>query len=265
MLSAVFSFRLPDLSESRVLRDLIRSFCIEKPRSRFQSPSWDLDLVLKALMSDAYEPLESQTLRTLTKKVLFLVALATAKRVGELQGLSNVVSSLGEDLVVSYMPFFLAKTESCLNPLPRSFVVKSLASFAFGLEEGSLLCPVRALRIYLKRTKGLSKRSSALFVSPRCPTRAISKNAISFFLREVISGAGAVRGSEGQPLRAHSIRGVSASVAFLRNQSVSKVLEAASWKTNSVFASFYFKDICFSLGEWRSLGPFVAAGSIISP
>ena len=160
MLSAVFSLCLPEISESRVLRDLIRSFSIEKPRSRSQSPSWDLDLVLKSLMSDTYEPLESQTLRTLMKRVLFLVALATAKRVGELQGLSNVVSTLGEVLVVSYMPFFLAKTETSLNPLPRSFVVKSLASFAFGLEEGSLLCPVRALRIYLKRTKGLSKRSS---------------------------------------------------------------------------------------------------------
>ena len=56
-------------------------------------------------------------------------------------------------------------------------------------------------------------------------------------------------------LRAHSIRGMSASAAFMRNQSVSKVLEAATWRSNSVFSSFYFKDICFSLGEWSSLGP----------
>ena len=265
MLSAVFGLRLPEISDSRVLRDLLRSFAIEKPRSVSQSPSWDLDLVLRSLMSEEYEPLESQTLRTLTKKVLFLVALATAKRVGELQGLSNVVSSQGNDLVVSYLPFFLAKTESCLNPLPRSFVIKSLADFAFGLEEGSLLCPVRALRIYLKRTKGLSRHSSGLFVSPRCPTRTISKNAISFFLREVISGAGAIRDSEGQSLRAHSIRGISASAAFMKNQSISKVLEAATWRSNSVFSSFYFKDISFSLGEWSSLGPFVAAGSVVSP
>ena len=63
-----------------------------------------------------------------------------------------------------------------------------------------------------------------------------------FFLREDISGAGAVRGDEGPPLRAHSIRGVSPSAAFLQNWSVSKVLEAATWKSNSVFASFYFRD-----------------------
>ena len=127
------------------------------------------------------------------------------------------------------------------------------------------MCPVRALRIYLKRTKGLSRHSSGLFVSPRCPTRTISKNAISFFLREVISGAGAIRDSEGQSLRAHSIRGISTSAAFMKNQSISKVLEAATWRSNSVFSSFYFKDISFSLGEWSSLGPFVAAGSVVSP
>ena len=66
--------------------------------------------------------LESQTLLTLNKRVLFLVALATSKKVGELQGFSNVVSSLRQDLVVLYLPFFLAKTETSFNPLPRSFV-----------------------------------------------------------------------------------------------------------------------------------------------
>ena len=69
-------------------------------------PSWDLDKVLHYLMSSAYEPLESQGLCTLTKKTLFLVALATAKRVGELQALSRVVPSSGDDLALSYLPFF---------------------------------------------------------------------------------------------------------------------------------------------------------------
>ena len=117
-----------------------------------------------------------------------------------------------------FLPSFLSsQTETRLYPLPRSFVIKSLAGFSFGLEEVSLLCPVRALRIYLKRMKGLSRCSLALFLSPRCRTGTISKIAISFFLREVISGAGLVRGSEGQPLRAHSIRGISALAAFMRN------------------------------------------------
>ena len=102
-------------------------------------------------------------------------------------------------------------------------------------------------------------------MSCRCPTRAISKNAVSFFLQEVISGAGAVRGSEGQPLRAHSIGGVSTSVAFLRNWLVSKVLEAATWRSRSVLSSFYFKDIQHVFEGLKSLGPFVAGVSVVDP
>ena len=81
--------------------------------------------------------------------MLFLVSLATAKRVGELQALSRVVPRSGDDLILSYLPLFVAKTESPSNPVPRFVRLCSLGDFAKGLEEGSLLCPVRALSIYL--------------------------------------------------------------------------------------------------------------------
>ena len=79
MLSSVFQFKLPALGENRVLHDLVCSFAIERPRRPQVPLSWDLDAVLRHLMSSAFEPLESVSLRTLTKKTLFLVSLATAK------------------------------------------------------------------------------------------------------------------------------------------------------------------------------------------
>ena len=78
-------------------------------------------------------------------------------------------------------------------------------------------------------------------------------------------GPGAVRGVEGPPLRAHSIHGVSTPALFLQNWSISKVLEDASWRSNSVFDSFYFKDIQYVSEGIRSLGPFVPAGSVVNP
>ena len=51
-------------------------------------------------------------------------------------------------------------------------------------------------------------------MSPRSPYRPISKNAVSYFLREVISEAGAVRQDVAAPLRAHSVRGVTTFVFF---------------------------------------------------
>ena len=71
--------------------------------------------------------------------------------------------------MVSYVPEFLAKTESALRPLPRSFLVKSLADFAAGLDEDLLLCPVHYLRIYLQRTAPGVNRPRRLFVSPGIP------------------------------------------------------------------------------------------------
>ena len=76
---------------------------------------------------------------------MFLVSLATAKRVSEIQALSKAVAAIGNDVMVSYMPHFIAKTEHADAPVPRSFRILSLREFAGDLEEGSLLCPVRAL------------------------------------------------------------------------------------------------------------------------
>ena len=164
-----------------------------------------------------------------------MVSLATAKRVGEIQALSKTVAAIGIDLMVSYLPHFIAKTERADAPVPRSFRVLSLREFAGALEEGSLLCPVR--------TSSFVVRAYSLFVSS-FPSHPISKNAVSYFLREVISEAGSVRPDVAAPLRAHSVRGVATSVSFLRNWSISKVLEAATRRSNSVFA-FYFCDILF--------------------
>ena len=154
-------------------------------------PSWYLLKVLRFLTFGSFEPLRAAPLRTLSKKVLFLLALATAKRVRELQALSHIVSFIGGDACLSYVPEFVAKSESLSRSIPRSFLVKSLSDFAAGLDVDLLLCPVCALRVSLDRTLSLAPSRHRLFVSPSCPTRAVSKNAVSFLLRAVILGAAA--------------------------------------------------------------------------
>ena len=166
------------------------------------------------------------------------------------------------DACLSCVTEFVAKTESISNPLPRSFLVASLSDFAAGLDNELLLCPVRALRIYLDRTSSFSPLPRRLFLSPRRPSQALSKNAISFFLREVIHGAGAARAEVGS-VRAHSVRAISTSAAFHNNWSVASVLESATWCSNSVFASFYLRDLQHEFDGLRSLGLFMAAGERI--
>ena len=229
MLSGVFHFVLPHF----VLRDLLRSFRLERPLPSSRVPPWDLSRVLAFLRGPPFEPLPSCSLRDLIRQVLFLISLATARRVVELQAVSAVVSS-GEDVYLSYLPEFWAKSESASRPLPRSFSVCSLRDFVGDLPDELLLCPVRALHHYLSRTAFLPSRPRSPFVSPRAPSRSLSKNALSFFLREVIADAYSASGSpltsvacssslpsrssrSSSYLRAHEVRGVAASLAFLRN------------------------------------------------
>ena len=65
-------------------------------------------------------------------------------------------------------------------------------------------CPVRALCYCICAIGDLSPRPLSLFAS-RYPTKSLLKNVVSFLLNEVIFGAGAVGGDEGQPQRAHNI------------------------------------------------------------
>ena len=126
MLSAVFRSQLPEISTSPVIQDLLCSFKVEAPCRAVRPPSWDLEKVLDFLRSPIFEPLTSCSLRDLTRKTLFLVSLATAKRVGEIQALSRMVSFSSTSVGLSYVPEFLAKTETAVRPLPRSFSVQSL-------------------------------------------------------------------------------------------------------------------------------------------
>ena len=203
----MFTFHLPALSSHRVLRDLLRSFRVSAPSYPMCPPSWNLSKVLRFLNSGSFEPLHAAPLRTLSTKVLFLLALATAKRVWELQAFSRIVSFIGGDASSPMFLELVAKSESLSRSIPRSFLVKSLSDFAAGLDVDLLLCPVRALRVYLNRSLSLAPSRRRLFVSPSCPTRAMSKNAVSFFLREVIHGAEASSPEVGS-VRAHDLSGV---------------------------------------------------------
>ena len=259
MLSSVYKLCLQTISTSPILKDLIKSFEISAPRPLYTPPPWDLDKVLEYLTGPPFEPLAEASFRYKTRKALFLLAMATAKRVGELQALSFSVSRRGDDLVLHYDPFFLAKTESTSNPLPRSVIVPSLADFVGDLRE-RVHCPVRAVKYLRRAARSPNFTPSCLFVSPSNPQRPMSKNAMSFFLRQVIMERGAV--SSPHTPRAHDIRGI---VRHLITSlvSISSVKEAATWRSNRVFAMRYLKDMSATRSRLSTMGPLIAAGTII--
>ena len=113
-----------------MIRDLFRSFRLSSAERVLRPPDWDLSTVLTYLVSPAFEPLSQASFRALPLQSLFLLALAIAKRVGELQALSSIVTFVAGDACLSYIPQFVAKSESLTRSIPRSFLVTSLAGWS---------------------------------------------------------------------------------------------------------------------------------------
>ena len=109
---------------------LLRSFSRSVGPVELCPPAWDVTLVFQSLTGAPYEPLRTCDERFLAQKTLFLLALASAKRIGELHALSYRVShsrNWGE-VSFSFVPGFVAKTQdpSSLAPWFEGFTVPAL-------------------------------------------------------------------------------------------------------------------------------------------
>lgn len=93
MVAAIKASRLGAQKLSQSCCDLIAQFIrgalrVTPCRRRPSIPPWDLDVVLSALQREPFEPLETAELKWLSLKTAFLLAIVSAKRVGELHALS---------------------------------------------------------------------------------------------------------------------------------------------------------------------------------
>ena len=154
-LNSVLALKGRDLASSQEITMLLRSFSRSVDPVELRPPAWDVALVLQSLTGAPYEPLRTCDERFLAQKTLFLLALASAKRIGELHALSYRVShsrNWGE-VSFSFVPGFVVKTQdpSSLAPRFEGFTVPALPN-ARNNRNGRLLCPVRVVRRYLDRT-----------------------------------------------------------------------------------------------------------------
>ena len=91
-LNSVLALKGRGLAASREITTLLRSFARSVNPVELCPPAWDVSLVLQRLTGAPYEPLRTCEERFLAQKTLFLLALASAKRIGELHALSYRVS-----------------------------------------------------------------------------------------------------------------------------------------------------------------------------
>ena len=259
-----------DLGQDRDLSALLHSFALERSRVRNPVPDWDLSLVLNCLLKDPFEPLERAPLKLLTWKTVFLISLASGKRRGEIHALSyKAVAWSADELTVflKVVPSFVAKCQLASAP-PLAFSIPAL-DHALGqdMEKDRLLCPIRALKIYLARTKEMREDKALLFVSFKPGFKKdIRRPTISSWIKKLVRTCYEISCAVPPgPLsvRAHDVRALSASLAFAAKVPIEKVMEACSWSCHNTFTSFYLRDLALSQGEVFRLGPLVVAQSVV--
>ncbi|MPC82668.1 hypothetical protein E2C01_077347 [Portunus trituberculatus] len=235
MLNSVLAIRGLDLNNDQVLRLIVRACSFQPQRpSRNLWPSWNLDVVLHFLTMAPFEPMWLSSISDLTRKSF------------------SACSCYSTD-------------DTDAHSTPREFRIKSLATVVGSQDVERLLCPIRALRHYLHRT-ALPTNSRNLFLAVRCPSRPMSKGAISFFLQDIIKSAHASfpdSNCRELKVRAHDIRGIATSMLLWKNCPVPTILRAACWRTPSVFDDHYLREILRHEGDIFTLGLVVAAGHVV--
>ena len=158
-----------NISKDENLTRLLESFHRDRPKGRRGIPSWNLSLVLHQLTKAPFEPLREASLKHLTFKTVFLLALGSGKRRSGIHAWQHKnIRHQSDWSKVSLFPFFLSKNQLAKEG-PESVapvVIPALApTLDKSLKSDRSLCPVRALHYYLDRTSDLRQHKELVCVS----------------------------------------------------------------------------------------------------
>ena len=207
---------LVNIGKDENLTRLLDSFHRDKPKGRRGVPSSNLSLVLHQLTKPPFEPLRKASLKHLTFKTVFLLALGSGKRRSEIHAWVHKNIRHQEDwsnVSLYPSPSFICKNHlakegpGCIAPV----IIPALApTLDKSLKEDRTLCPVRALRYYLDKTKDLRADKELVFVSFRKSfNKDIVPATVSSWIKQTISLCYQLSDEQAQNLhqvRAHDVR-----------------------------------------------------------
>ena len=213
-----------NISKDENITRLLDSFHRDKPKGRRGIPSWNLSVVLHQLTKAPFEPIKEASLKHLTFKTVFRLALGSGKQRSEIHAWQkkNIRHQSNWSKVSLYpSPSFLSKNQLAKEG-PESVapvVIPALApTLDRSLKSDRSLCPVRALRYYLDRTSDLGQNKELVFVSfKKGFDKDISSATISSWIKQTVILCCKLSDCEAHTLhqvKAHDVRAFAASKAF---------------------------------------------------
>ena len=269
------SHRLGDLGSNPVLSKLFKSFHRDRPKALSRVEPWDLSIVLYSLTQEPFEPLKTVPFKFLTWKTAFLIALGSGRRRSEIHAVKreNLYHTENWSRVTFQIDHFLCKNQQydVSGDMFKSFTIPALCTEVDrNAKNERALCPIRALRYYLKRSseEGKVQNRSALFV-PLIDTKGeLAKSSLSRWIKDCITfclQSCSTENAEFHHIRAHDVRALASTWCLRGGVPLHDIMNACTWRNHTTFTKFYLKDSSISnnKGSFR-LGPVVAAQSIVS-
>ena len=193
-------------------------------------PSWSLDRALEVL---SQIPQESLSTKEVFFKALLLLALASSNRVSELAAIDRGRIELRQSsIVLPVRPGFIFKNQGQFHS-PSVIEIPDLP--------GSSLCPMKAVEQYLNVTRGTKEAS--LFLHP-VSSRPLNAARVAFFLVKAIEWL-----LPGSLAKAHDVRRLSTTHAFVAGVSAESIVAAGSWRSTNTFTSRYLVPVRTATGS----------------
>ena len=212
---------------SRMLKGVFNN---RPPLPRY-STFWDVGVVIRHLKQLGTN--DSLSLRDLTIKSVTLLALARPSRSMDLSRLDIKSRTFTAEGVV-FKPQHLSKQSRPSKPLSDFFYPR--------FPEDPDVCPVTTLQAYELKTRdyrnlGSREEKTTLFLSWIGKHDPVTSSTIARWLKTCLQEAGIDTGI----FKAHSTRGAAASKAALSGVTMSDILQAADWSSESTFQRFYHR------------------------
>ena len=185
-----------------------------KPKPKYNQ-IWDVSQVLDYLKT--LYPLEKLSLKELTQKPVMLLLLVTGQR-GQFIHLLSL-----NGIQLTSQTAYLSLEEHTKTSRPNNAAAAvTITKFT----PDSRICPLTTQKAYMKKTETLRNGENKLFISFIKPNKAVSRDTISRWTKQVLTNSGI----DTKIFTSHSTRAASATKAHQKENPLDTILNTIGWE-----------------------------------